>query len=1020
MSKAYNDIIKVIEFKSEGNLDLALEMIDKIRRDLIATDNLEDPGVFNDYSNSVYVQSEIYEEKAEYLELSKFQYTEANRIKPLIKYDDRYANFYFNYKLTASLHYIKGNNKSFESKKISTQKLATLMFESRSTYFDNVEDKEYQKQSVVDTYFTTKLSLVNSMGTNSLEAIETKKARLNGLLGELNTRIHGYYDKRRSMQDLIKSHIESTDLLLASKTIEAGRYQTYLTNENKFKPYNNAKRDLAFFEQIYQKNLSLMSIGMYRSLITKQKKVLRQIENYGLEKTNTLKYNRFGFTIYRNLYSAYFILRDYENALTAINDAQKYYSKLPQAEKIKDSYISYNLDLANLYLSQNKYELALEYSLRLIEERKEISKFQNGVVANIYYRLTNYEKAVEWQLKNIKELEKDDLGANDIRLSVAYFQMATYYIANKQYDTAENYLNRVKYDVNNKSIGMLRANLYAERAILNLHKRRYKQADDNMVLFAQKFELPFFEFLLVLNEEERGLVYKNEKYNPDLLFNYLSQRNEYSNEIVSYGYNYALLAKQLLLNTTNAISSNATIRKIPELNEINSKWAKVKEELKKVDIVNKDSLMDLARVYEKEIITRGKKSIVESYMISKVDWISIKEKLEQNEAAIEFVSFVSKSIGNKENTKNYGAFILRKDTEYPVFVNLFNESQINAILDPIIGKNIRSDNKIEMIYGQNGNKLYTLIWKPLEDNLKGIKNVYFSPAGVLHNLAFSALPNDENKYLGEEYRLNQLTSTRELLSIQTSQVIKKSALFGDIVYEIGDEVIRNSDSSVTRNSDFIELEGARDEIEEIYSLLNLNNIGTIRYAKKFATEHNFFKAVSDKPSLLHIATHAFYLNPLRDEYFMTDMLGFAKFKADKDPMNRSGLALSGANYFWRNGNKLSSSAEDGILTANEISNLDMRGVKLVVLSACETGLGESADNEGVFGLQRGLKIAGANNILVSLWKVDDRITKEYMVNFYENLIKKGLSIKDAYLATQKTIKYKYPNPYHWAAFVLLK
>ena len=135
-------------------------------------------------------------------------------------------------------------------------------------------------------------------------------------------------------------------------------------------------------------------------------------------------------------------------------------------------------------------------------------------------------------------------------------------------------------------------------------------------------------------------------------------------------------------------------------------------------------------------------------------------------------------------------------------------------------------------------------------------------------------------------------------------------------------------------------------------------------------------------------------------------------------MLRSGLIFSGANKAWSNPNYESDSTDDGILTALEISNLDLSEAKLVVMSACETGLGDIKGSEGVFGLQRAFKLAGAKNIIMSLWKVPDAQTKELMKLFYENCFN-GLSVSDALRAAQKEMSKKYP-PYYWAAFKLLE
>ena len=128
--------------------------------------------------------------------------------------------------------------------------------------------------------------------------------------------------------------------------------------------------------------------------------------------------------------------------------------------------------------------------------------------------------------------------------------------------------------------------------------------------------------------------------------------------------------------------------------------------------------------------------------------------------------------------------------------------------------------------------------------------------------------------------------------------------------------------------------------------------------------------------------------------------------------------MAGANKAWVEGTAYPNK-EDGILTALEISNVDLKGCKLAVLSACETGLGDIKGSEGVYGLQRAFKMAGVQNLIVSLWSVDDQKTQEFMINFYEQLLKTS-SIINSFNQTQRTMREKYKNPFYWAGFQVIE
>ena len=173
--------------------------------------------------------------------------------------------------------------------------------------------------------------------------------------------------------------------------------------------------------------------------------------------------------------------------------------------------------------------------------------------------------------------------------------------------------------------------------------------------------------------------------------------------------------------------------------------------------------------------------------------------------------------------------------------------------------------------------------------------------------------------------------------------------------------------------------------------------------KTDATESNFKKRAGKKDYIIHVSTHGF----------------FNENANLNNSMYESGLFFAGANKYWSNDSlQLELGQEDGILRAAEIATLDLTGCELVVLSACETGLGYSNSSEGVYGLQRSFKLAGAKYVLMSLWDVDDRATTLLMTEFYKNLTE-GKNLEESLEESKKTVKRQYPSPEDWGAFVLL-
>ena len=292
----------------------------------------------------------------------------------------------------------------------------------------------------------------------------------------------------------------------------------------------------------------------------------------------------------------------------------------------------------------------------------------------------------------------------------------------------------------------------------------------------------------------------------------------------------------------------------------------------------------------------------------------------------------------------------------------------------------------------------------------------------------------------DRYALHRLSSTRQLALIQSDTEGEAGVLYGDLDYDKDTGMGRNSASTGSRKRiykkvhraivDSLDLRGTlsrlpytKKETEKIARDMKRSNVPCILYTDKDGTEESFKLLDGTRPRILHIATHGFYLTKQEavESNFARPKLLEAEHEYREDkPMTRSGLLLSGCRPAL-NHDTIPEGVEDGILTAQEISHLDLRGLDLVVLSACQTGLGDIASGEGVFGLQRGFKSAGAKTIVMSLWKVDDNATMDLMVSFYGYYLK-GMSKEESFRLAREELRQKSePGQVRpdWAAFVML-
>jgi CHAT domain-containing protein len=323
---------------------------------------------------------------------------------------------------------------------------------------------------------------------------------------------------------------------------------------------------------------------------------------------------------------------------------------------------------------------------------------------------------------------------------------------------------------------------------------------------------------------------------------------------------------------------------------------------------------------------------------------------------------------------------------------------------------------------------YQQFWEPIKSKLGKKTRVYLSPDGVYNSINLNTLYNPASgKYLIDETEVVIVGNTSDILTKKQSSKSNQAVLLGFPDYylkSIQPGAIANVDTTYSilakdtaqrfmNGSTITELPGTNVEVNTIAAVMKALKFDVRKYTSSDASEEKI-KNVSS-PRILHIATHGFFLNTTGDAG-SRGITGVTAAKLKENPLLRSGLLLAGA------GKTISGQAapntEDGILTAYEAMNLDLNDTELVVMSACETGLGEIKSGEGVYGLQRAFRSAGAESILMSLWKVDDRATQELMSVFY----KQWLSSSDkqsSFRQAQLNIRNRFSHPYYWGAFVMV-
>jgi len=429
-----------------------------------------------------------------------------------------------------------------------------------------------------------------------------------------------------------------------------------------------------------------------------------------------------------------------------------------------------------------------------------------------------------------------------------------------------------------------------------------------------------------------------------------------------------------------------------------------------------------------------------------VSWNEVQRQLGEKDALIEFAA-VPLPVSDKSNltVMTCVAVVLRQTGE-PQIIRLSAEEKLAPFLSKLVkpepGTSYITDTK-------RSHELYKLVWQPLEKSLTGIRRAYLVPDGALHRLAFAALVVNDSTgtpvYLDDRYELRQLAGGRELLNRDksyrpaTNRASQKFVLLGNPAFSLDStnfvmasrlarseqpkELALRGDYGEERGSLWKELSGAQTEVENIAKICSAKKIEYVVFTSKDALEERVKALSGSSPRVLHLATHGFFFSvsrqtaTQRERLFESPLGGGSSLRLEDNPMLRAGLVFAGVNRVWQGAPPIAG-VEDGILTALEVSRLNFVGTELATLSACETGRGDVTNGEGIFGLQRAFQVAGAQAILMSLWKIYDQPTAEMMQMFYSAWLG-GKSKVEAFRYAKAEMRRKYPTPYFWAGFVLV-
>jgi len=443
-------------------------------------------------------------------------------------------------------------------------------------------------------------------------------------------------------------------------------------------------------------------------------------------------------------------------------------------------------------------------------------------------------------------------------------------------------------------------------------------------------------------------------------------------------------------------------------------------------------------------------------------WQDVQKALKPGEAAVEFVRFQFHTGIEPLANIGYVALVVTPDSKQPELVILGEGKDLEA------GPMLAYRDEVGQTRGfeeeaapaaaaeqgtvANTNAAYAGFWKPLEPALGSARRVYVAPDGVLDTIPMGLMADSDGKLLMEKIQLRIVNSTKDLLLPARVAQSRNALLVGNPKFDLsvtqqkaaiaelrggaaGSGAPQNAASAAQisnagaaqtasrggdlKGGDLNPLPGTQVEVDTVDKLLKTASWQATEYTGELALKDAVTQARA--PRVVHIATHGFFLS---DEQLQANAAAEGKTaNVNEDPMLRAGLFFAGADRV-REGAAPEPGVDDGVLTAYEASQLNLQGTELVVLSACETGLGKDLNIDGIFGLRRGLQEAGADALLMSMWSVPDKETQELMALFYKNWLggmEKPEALRQAQLAEREIVKKRYGKdlPFYWGAFVLI-
>ena len=665
------------------------------------------------------------------------------------------------------------------------------------------------------------------------------------------------------------------------------------------------------------------------------------------------------------------------------------------------AYIKILRDIGIAYYRIRKFEDALSF-LENIEEynvynilfgEKSFSNVINmQILAEIYSGLGQYEKSDSLIVRGLESVDKY-FDINSLAGIVFYSTYANNLSLQKKYEqSSDAYKECIKIS---EHINYHEHQCYANLAInLNL-AGLHNEALDITITGIEKERVHLHNTFLSLSEKGRESYWTSRGYHNTRLYTIVAS-DPYDNNGTLY--NIALLSKGVLMESSSLFLQLIEQNADEKFKEEWENYLLLLDSINNQKLTSDDEILQYEQlrvsILKQESFLMGKASELKDYLENlKCTWKDVANKLDANSVAIEFIRYNDW----ETRTVRYFASVLQNEGP-PVNIPLIDFDEVEV-------------QKWSFKKKYQSNSLYNVLVKPLAEYIKHKSKIYFAPVGCLNNISVENIPIPKNGCLSDKYEIHRLSSTRMITSLNEHINIASASLFGGLNYNSSNEEVEYySSKNGTRHEDGLHdwryLPGSLEEVKIIGN--QLSHINPIIISGSEGIEERFKRLSGERNNLIHIATHGYYDIESIKQVVQNNI------PIEDEALRLSGLVFSGAN----NTSENDINNDDGLLSAGEISKLNLVGCDLVVLSACGTGLGVTTSFNESYGLIRAFKKAGCKSILMSLWDVDDKASQLFMDYFYQALLS-GNTKSEAVSVARNIVRKKYSNPEYWAGFILI-